>query len=223
MALHALIGAGPATIVEVGGHDGVTGSMSLYFEELGWPCLVVEPIPALAEAIRRRRTCIVVEAAADTTEGQADFLVPEGSETIATLDNENTAHSRIGEHTGAVSRIQVRTRRLDDILHDAGLDRADVVSVDVEGNELNVLNGFSLSRWNPRFLILEDNSFGRDQTVRRHLQHQGYRIMRVTGVNHWYCRADDPALTVLERTRCQAMLLAVRIFGIVTGRGRPSG
>lgn len=223
VALHTLIGDGPATIVEVGGHDGESGSMSLYFEELGWPCVVVEPIPALAAVIRQRRTCIVVEAACDTADGRATFLIPEGSETFATLDNLNARRSRINEHTGAMTRIEVQTRRLDDILADAGIDRADVVSIDVEGNELSVLQGFSLDRWRPRFLIIEDNSFGRDHAIADHLRAADYQRMRITGVNHWYCRSEDPALTWTERLRCRAMFLAVRLFGIVTGRGRPSG
>lgn len=218
--LHALIGDGPGVCVEVGGHDGVTGSMSYYFEKLGWTCLVVEPIPALAAEIRSRRSCLVAEAAADDHNGQAVFLVPEGSETFATLDNDNARRSRIGEHTGAMQRIEVQVRSLDDMMTDAGLKRVDFISIDVEGNELNVLKGLTLDHWTPRFLILEDNSFCRDASIADHLQSYGYRRMRITGVNHWYCRKDDPALTMLERTRCATMAVGVRLFGMMTGRGR---
>ncbi|MCW3018515.1 MAG: Methyltransferase FkbM, partial [Solirubrobacterales bacterium] len=35
--------------VEVGANDGRTGSASYLFEKRGWQCLLVEPIPALAQ------------------------------------------------------------------------------------------------------------------------------------------------------------------------------
>jgi FkbM family methyltransferase len=223
LRLHALFGDDQGVCVEVGGHDGVSGSMSLYFEEMGWTCLVVEPIPELAAAIRARRRCLVAEAAADEAEGEATLLVPEGSETFATLDNDNTRRSRIGELQGEMRKVRVRTRRLDDLMADAGVSRVDFISIDVEGNELNVLKGLSLDRWNPRFLILEDNSFCRDRSIPDHLRLQGYRLMRIWGVNHWYCRADDPAFTMFARLQCACMAGVVRLYGAVTGRGRQAG
>jgi hypothetical protein len=52
--------------VEVGANDGVTGSASYMFEKKGWQCLLVEPIPALAQEIRKHRACTVVNCAASS-------------------------------------------------------------------------------------------------------------------------------------------------------------
>ena len=41
--LVALLGSAPAVCVEVGANDGVSGSNSLLFEEMGWTCVLIEP------------------------------------------------------------------------------------------------------------------------------------------------------------------------------------
>jgi FkbM family methyltransferase len=74
------------TCVEVGANDGRTGSASYLFEKRGWQCLLVEPIPALAQEIRKWRTCIVVNCAASSREGEATFYVAESVEAVSTLD-----------------------------------------------------------------------------------------------------------------------------------------
>ena len=57
-----------------------------------------------------------------------------------------------------ISRIRVRVRRLDTILaaHAPELERVEIVSIDVEGWELEVLRGFSLERFQPTVLIVEN-------------------------------------------------------------------
>jgi len=40
--------------VEVGANNGVDGSTTLYFEEIGWDCILVEPNPALCREVRAR-------------------------------------------------------------------------------------------------------------------------------------------------------------------------
>ena len=228
--LRRLLGSSPAGLppegvyVEVGGNDGVTGSNTLLFEKLGHRCVVVEPIPYLARRIRETRRCIVVEAAADRIEGAARFLVARGGETLSTLDNENRYRSRVDEHPH-LEEIQVQSKTLDTILRDAGLtekvDRLELVSIDVEGNELSVLQGFSIERWKPRVVIIEDNSFGRDGAVRSWFAERGYLRFKLSGINHWYCDSDD---TLLNRRRYRIAAgigaAVVRAYGLLSGRGR---
>jgi FkbM family methyltransferase len=228
--LHRLLTSGAPGLhadgvyVEVGGNDGISGSNTLLFEELGYRCVVVEPIGYLARRIREHRRGIVVEAAADRTNGRARFLVARGGDTLSTLDNENRIHSRIDEHPH-LEKIEVVTKTLDTILEEAGLtagaDRLELVSIDVEGNEPSVLQGFSVTIWKPRVVIIEDNSFGRNRAVPSWFAQHGYVRFKLTGVNHWYCRSDDAQLN-RRRYRLAAGIAAAaaRIYGAVSGRGR---
>lgn len=210
--------------VEVGGNDGITGSNTYLFERLGYRCVVVEPIPYLARRIRETRRCVVVQSAADRIEGPAGFLIAHGGDTLSTLDNENRFRSRVDEHPH-LEEIRVITKTLNTILVEAGLtesvDRLELVSIDVEGNELSVLQGFSIERWRPRVVIIEDNSFGRDRTVGSWFARRGYLRFKITGINHWYCESGD-ALLNRRRYRIAAGIGAalVRLYGVLSGRGR---
>ena len=49
-------------------------------------------------------------------------------------------------------------RTLDEILTEARAPSPiDLLSVDVEGHELDVLRGFDFARWRPRLILLEDH------------------------------------------------------------------
>lgn len=187
--------------VEVGGFDGLSLSNSLFFEEIGWRCVVVEPMPRFAEKIRVNRDCIVIEAAASSAAGEAEFVVAEGAEVLSTLKGNAAELERI-ELAGAVQQtIRVKTDTLDHMLQSNRIDTFDFISVDVEGAELDVLKGLSLEKYNPRVILVEENDLRPDSRVRRHLRSRGYRGFRRTGCNIWYARVDDPLVTKLARAK----------------------
>ena len=55
-------GKSPGICVEVGANDGVHGSNTLFFEKLGWQCVLIEPNPMLPVASKSvGNTCAVPE------------------------------------------------------------------------------------------------------------------------------------------------------------------
>ena len=62
-----------------------------------------------------------------------------------------------------------------------------------------MLRGLDLNRWNPRVLVVEDNTRGRDRRVRRYLRVNGYRCFLYDGLNDWYAREGDAELVSLRR------------------------
>jgi FkbM family methyltransferase len=187
--------------VEVGAYDGRTGSASYLFEKRGWQCLLVEPIPALVEQIRERRACTVVNCAASDKEGTASFFVAENFEEMSTLDLTPDRLEWIKEIGGAVKEITVRTATLDNLLAEAGFSEIQFITIDVEGHEMDVLKGFTLEKYRPRIVIIEDNSSsddprarGGDPRVGKHMSEHGYVHFRRTGVNEWYAHQSDTEL-----------------------------
>jgi FkbM family methyltransferase len=187
--------------VEVGANDGVTGSASYVFEKHGWRCLLVEPIPARVEEIRRNRDCLVAGCAASSREGQATFIVAEGVDQISTLDLTTERVDWIVRAGGTVTEIVVRLATLDSLLEEAGFPEIQFITIDVEGHELDVLEGFSLERHQPRIVIVEDNSVDGDPRVARHMSDHGYVHFRRTGVNEWYAHRSDSELVQADRIR----------------------
>lgn len=180
--------------VEVGANDGHTGSATYVFEKRGWQCLLVEPIPSLVREIRKHRTCRVVNCAASSHEGEARFFVAENVETVSGLDLTPERMEWIQRVGGTIKEITVPTATLDSLLEKAGFGQLDFVTIDVEGHELSVLEGFDLDKYRPRIVIVEDNSIDGDAGVARHMTHHGYVHFKRTGVNEWYARASDAEL-----------------------------
>jgi FkbM family methyltransferase len=181
--------------VEVGANDGINDSNTYYFEQIGWDCVLVEPNPELCTAIRKDRRSRLFECAASATDGSATLYIAEGAErahAVSGLGAEEQAVRRISDFGFAARPLRVPTRRLDDILEEAGISRSpDFITIDVEGHELEVLKGFSIERWKPLVIIAEDNSQFADDTVSRYLRDFGYEPFRRTGVNNWYANKSE--------------------------------
>jgi FkbM family methyltransferase len=192
--LERMFPEGPGVCVDVGAHDGITGSNSYLFERRGWRCILVEPVPELCERIRTFRRAIVVNCAASSSTGAASFYVPRSLESWSALELAGTRKKQLTSGETGVDAITVQTRTLDDILEDAGVSAVDFVSIDVEGHELAVLKGLSIDRFAPRVVIVEDNSGEGENGVAAHLAARGYIRFLRTGVNDWYGRETDRLL-----------------------------
>jgi FkbM family methyltransferase len=231
-------GAGPWTCVDVGANDGVTGSVSLYFEQAGWSCVLVEPNPELCARLRRERTSFVFEGAASSVHGVATLMLAEGAELSHAVSSiEQGAQTSIERQGLSVRAVDVRTAPLDTILEEAGAKPGEIafVSIDVEGHELAVLKGFTLSRWRPRILVIEDNSLLFGNGVRHALASEGYVRFRRTGVNDWYAARSDREMLgssperdyiasmirargLMLRRRISRLLISAPVVGAPLGR-----
>jgi hypothetical protein len=70
--------------------------------------------------------------------------------------------------------------------------RIDLVSIDTEGCELDVLDGFDLDRFKPRILVIE-NDRPSGTAIELYLLDRGYRKFHRVKINDFYVRTDDPA------------------------------
>tara|TARA_B100001057_G_scaffold86398_1_gene82313 strand:- start:1786 stop:2523 length:738 start_codon:yes stop_codon:yes gene_type:complete len=67
----------------------------------------------------------------------------------------NTISKKFGYDAKLIKKIKTTT--LDKIINDANLSEIEIdfLSIDVEGNELNVLKGFNLKKFKPKIILLE--------------------------------------------------------------------
>jgi FkbM family methyltransferase len=187
--------------VEIGANDGITDSMTYHFELMGWNCLLVEPIPDLARKISEKRNCIVKNFAASSTEGEASFTIAEDALGMSGFELTRGQRQAITRAGGTSKEIKVRRKTLDGILEESNFSNIDFISIDVEGHELEVLKGFSLEKFAPRIVLLEDNSNQTDPTVENYMKKKGYVIFKRTGVNDWYALENDRELVVPEQIK----------------------
>ncbi len=201
--------------IEVGANNGVDDSTSLFFERMGWKCILVEPDPSLCQEMRSKRNALIYEYAASNRTDMVNLYVVEGAERahgLSTISANREDHDRIKSHGFASRPVQVRTMTLDEILMDAQLDGdVDFISIDVEGHEYEVLEGLSLEKWKPIIILMEDNSNFENNIIRNYLKKYGYIRFLRTGVNDWYAhRTNKRLVNMRSRTRISWMALKIR-------------
>lgn len=229
---------GARTCVDVGANDGVTGSVSLHFEQAGWRCVLVEPNPELCVRLRRERSAFLFEGAASSGKGVTTLMLAEGADLSHAVSSiEPGAEADIVRQGLSVRAVEVKTAPLDDILEEAGVTPGEIafVSIDVEGHEPTVLKGFTLSRWKPRVIIIEDNSILFGNGLQAALNKDDYVRFRRTGVNDWYAAKTDVAIVgdnperdyrstmvcargLMLRRRIAQTLISVPVLGAVVSR-----
>ena len=180
--------------VEIGAFDGVALSNTYFLEALGWSGILVEPNPEHYDAIISRRPFSkVVHAACGRGADQVRFSVAKGNGGVSVLSymGENRAQAaRIAREGGIIEETLVPCLSLDEIMR--GEDRQiDLLSIDVEGAEIQVLEGCNLKKLRPRAIIAEDNAGGGDTRVAEYLASLGYRRDFIWMHNHFYVECND--------------------------------
>ena len=174
--------------VEVGANQAEALSQTFDLEQRGWTGALIEPQPSLADDLRRRRSAKVFAEACSSRRNSGSRMRLHLAGPHSSFDGRlNLADVKPHDV------VDVPVRTLDEILIEAGAPRVDFVSIDVEGHELDVLDGFDLARWRPRLILIEDLLL--DLRLHRLLTSRGYGWLRRTGINNWYAPADEvPAL-----------------------------
>jgi FkbM family methyltransferase len=156
------------TFVEVGAASPEYLSMSRHFREAGWRVVAIEPNPYFCELHRRAGQTIHEYAAGNEDRDDVEFQVVHcpGEYKGGTVTYESfsalevkDSYRRLCQGTNLnYHTIRVKLRKLETILreHHPDLRRIDVLSIDVEGWELEVLAGAALDYRQPRVVVVEN-------------------------------------------------------------------
>ncbi len=179
--------------LDIGGHDGVRGSNTLYFERvLGWTGLLVEPVPARLAEARAARGCLCLGCAVGPRDGRAEFLVVEAGYTAMSglLESYDPAMlAAVRAHPAHRERIvEVETRTVAGLLREAGLRAVDFVSLDIEGGEVAALEGFPFAEVPVGAWAVENNRG--DGAVARILAAAGYMAVEHLGRDEIFVPAE---------------------------------
>ncbi|HEV7239990.1 MAG TPA: FkbM family methyltransferase [Thermoanaerobaculia bacterium] len=212
--------------VEVGAARPDYLSMSALFRSSGWKVLLVEPNPEFCALHRAAGHEVLQYACADFEADDLSFSVVDSRgeayrdghvsfESFSAISVKDS-YRRLRPDL-EIRQIPVQVRRLDTLLrsHAPDVEKIDILSVDVEGWELEVLKGLSMDRYRPTVIILEN--FLDDPGYSQYLARAGYVLWRRSSPNDVYVRAEElsPAFRFVLRTFTGAMTVARRIRAAV--------
>lgn len=189
----------PGVFVEIGAARPDYLSVSASFRKLGWKVISVEPNPEFCKLHRDLGYEVHEYACSDADLDDVEFFVVDSKgaeyqggnvsfESFSSLGIQNEfseLYDTVKNNT-QVRKIPVKVRRLDTILaeHEPDVKTVDIVAVDVEGWELSVMRGFSIEKFQPRVIILE-NLFKKDEYV-DYMRSRGYGLWKRLEPNDVY-------------------------------------
>lgn len=173
------------TLLDVGANVGVFSLLAAHRWAPSGRVLAIEASPTIYTWLTRnaeanpspRLTCLSAAVTATGGETSSFFDAPTSKFGMGGLTNRFDA-----------TAVSVRTTTVDDAVADAGLERVDVIKVDVEGHELGVFQGAqrTLGQARPPMIVFEFNDWAerRDDGTRpgdaqRYLVSQGWQVQRL--------------------------------------------
>lgn len=137
--------------LEMGAMDGVTYSNTKFFEdELGFSGVLIEPVSKMfKQLVKNRPNCHTFNCAVSTKEGHVEMI---GDWSTSSMSHTMSDAFRKRWHPKTKHINMVKTRRLDDILHEAEIEYIDFWSLDVECGEYDVLQTMN---WDIPIYVME--------------------------------------------------------------------
>lgn len=193
--------------VEVGANDPTNhGSQSWHLEtKLDWHGVLIEPVPEMAAKCRASRpNSIIFECACIDSDhvNKLTLFIPQSSNNKENLYSKSAIGKNIDDGNYSLHKeISVQARTLNSILQEADVSNVDLLSIDVEGAELEVLLGLNLNRYQPSLILLEDKHLY--LIKHKYLKKNGYHLVKRTRQNCWYVpkNAKRPPQSVAEKIR----------------------
>lgn len=143
--------------VDVGSNHPIRCSNTYLFYRMGWHGILIDPdrvSTALSTWLRPRDTTL---RCAVGTPGTRTFYRASDPRQGTLLNNVATDNAARGIRV--LGQEQVEVRALQDILEEHDISDPDVLSIDTEGNDLEVLGTINWSRTNPTAIVVEDHAF----------------------------------------------------------------
>jgi len=181
-------------MVEVGAAHPESISTSFPLRGLGWQIISIEPIPEFCDEFRKRGLTVLQYACYSRDEGHMSFKISPGRVNSSSLGvrHHDIIKASFNWTDADFKTIEVEALTLNTILsrHHPDLKSFDVLSVDTEGWEFEVMQGFDLKRFSPNVVCLESiptpENQGSWERLKGHMESNGYVLDQNYGVDNFF-------------------------------------
>ena len=136
--------------IEFGAYDGVIFSNTHLLEkQFGWTGILIDPIPSHYESMKQNRNCKLIHGAI-TAQHQESVLIEElPASDLSRFVNKRKMFKKIHE-VKALTLQEVIDKNLTS-------NEIDFLSIDIEGEDIEILKSLDLSRYKIRAICVEHN------------------------------------------------------------------
>ena len=147
--------------LEIGAFDGIEGSNCYHFEKfMNWQGIAVEASPLQFEKLKKNRNCKLMNVALGSENKQVEFYeVAEGFTQMSGINNLNFKNSfeRIKKNSDSkINKINIECKTFENLIPSDQI--IDLISIDIEGNEPDVLSSINFDKYQIKVIILENNT-----------------------------------------------------------------
>jgi len=179
--------------VDVGAYSGITFSNTYLFELQGWRGICIEPHEGLFPQLQENRPnsiCLKVAVWDRDADDVPFYATPWGSWSIVWEDKKKPPPTRPRPY---VDLQHPQAKKLDTILeeNDAPIG-FEILSIDVEGTEWHILNGFNIEKYRPRVIVIEF-PHAKPPLDTYFKEHEYTQVAKRNSANHIYCRDKEDA------------------------------
>jgi len=179
--------------VEFGATDGVALSNTWLLEKyFDWNGLCAEPNPKFYRELVANRDCTVADACIAGTSGhEVEFVLAAEFGGIADYAEADMHADKRSAYKACGHSVMLTTISLDDFLEMHEAPRViDYMSLDTEGNELDILESFPFQKWQIKYLTVEHNYTPVRPKLRTLLEANGFRCLE-RDWDDWYEYVGD--------------------------------
>ncbi len=175
--------------IEIGANDPIQNSNSYFFEQQGWRGVGIDPISRFDGLWKDNRSSQFFCGAVADKEMQINFveiLPKEGWEHALSGFKENVRPEDLNIYD--YIEYPVLAKPLSSYLTD--IPQVNLIMIDVEGAEIQVLQGIDFDHLKPDFVMIENISeYGGNDYIREYMKNYGYHcIARIAATDDVFCK-----------------------------------
>ena len=166
--------------VEIGAYDGITQSNSVLLEKQGWNGLFIEASPGNFAKCCKNRPNMITEHAACVSKAYDKLCITITDVGLMSMTTNSAmrGHEREtwlergeGFNKGERQNIDVPATQISKLFDKHQIEMVDLLILDVEGAEIDVLDGLDFDQHAPAYIVTEDLY---DEKIYNYLKSKGY-------------------------------------------------